>query len=116
MWTIAYRRRTGPWFQRVELELTWTQAYYAAMSLGQVSPDLEIYYMTTRQWEAEVVERAKHNSSMAAYVEDVGNLLIHSSSSDRGRRVKVKDTGKLDPRVCILPEHVASRMWGRGAI
>jgi hypothetical protein len=104
VWTIAYRKATGPWFQRVDLELTWDQAAMAATALLLVRPDLEVWYTTNHHWDAQVVEDARHNSSQLVRdrLEDVGNVL-----AGNGKRIKVKDTGKLDPRVCILSDEQA---------
>lgn len=110
IWTIAFRRKTGPWFQRVELELTWAQAFYATQALGVLHPELQIYYTTTRQHDDKMLAKAATDDWFARYAEDSHNIL-----TDSGRRVAVKDTGKLDPRLCILPQSVAKELWGRRA-
>ena len=108
IWTIAYRKPTGPWFQRVDLELTWHQAVQAARSLNMVRPDLVVYYTTNRQHDdATLVRYAATQSDLdRSYAEDAFNILV-----DSGKRVAVKDSGKLDPRVCITPAAVARRVW-----
>ena len=105
IWTLAYRKPTGPWFQRVDLELTWAQAFYAAMSLGVIRPDLVIYYTTTKAYDDERVVRANRFGD-PELAEDAHNIMV-----DIGKRIKIKDTGKLDPRVCVLPAPVARAHW-----
>ncbi len=101
IWTIAYRKPTGPWFQRVDLELTWAQAYHLAGDLMKIRPDLQVYYVTTRAHDdrrvADWAAVGFASGPERDRAEDAHNIL-----NDKGKRVAVKGTGKLDPRLAIL--------------
>lgn len=111
IWTLAYRKRTGPWFQRIDLELTWAQAHYAAQGMAQLHPELVVWYTTTkanddRELAAWAAVGFAPDTTEANYAADVYNIMV-----DGGKRVAVKDTGKLDPRLCILPRRIAREMY-----
>jgi hypothetical protein len=114
-WTIAYRKSNGgPHFQRVNLDLTWEQAFYAAMTLGMARPDLQVFYTTSAAYDNYRLVRAAAPDATTLdqdYAEDAFNIL-----TDKGRRIPVRETGKLDPRVCVLPAQVAHAMWHNRAI
>lgn len=97
IWTIAYRKPTGPWFQRVDLELTWHQAVDVARQFGELHPDLVVYYVTTKAHDNQRLVEAEHNTCQLArdLAEDAHNLLVGN------KRIKIKDTGKMDPRVTV---------------
>lgn len=102
-WTIAYRKRTANRFLRVATwSGTWSQAYGMARLFAQAHPELEVYYTSNAQAEAEgfVCE------------EDRGNMLV-----DSGRRVRIVETDAELPAEMIarIPAAaVAAERWADG--
>lgn len=113
IWTIAYRKPTGPWFQRVDLELTWHQAVAVAGQLTELRPDLVVWYTTTKACEdaALAAYEADPTDLNRSYAEDAGNVMV-----DSGKRVAIKDTGKLDPRITIPDAEEAKAEWCKDVI
>ena len=79
-WTVAYREPSEPLFHRVELNLTWNQSVELTRHLYQVTPDLEIWFVSNRRGELDGYVQ----------VEDVMNLM-----EDDGTRVPMTDDGQL---------------------
>lgn len=107
-WTIAYRKRTGPVFHRVtNWSGTWAQAREMANAYGELHPELQVWYTTTRAYElaqeAELPKRVaagEITQELAdSYLEDHGNILTDGawkpSGWTQGKRVKIRDNGYL---------------------
>lgn len=80
-WTLAYRKPKANRFQRVtNWEGTWAQARELAATFGAAHPELQVWY----------VPSAASDAGGHTFPEDRGNIL-----TDTGRRVKIRETGKL---------------------
>jgi hypothetical protein len=91
-WTLAYRRKTASTFRRVtNWSGTWDEAATMANRFGELHPELDIWYVPSR--EAELAGRV--------VLEDIGNILTYS-----GKRVHMTETGTL-PSELIGVEHVS---------
>lgn len=90
VWTVAYRKRTGPVFHRVtNWAGTWHQAEDMARRLMVARPDLQVWYVPTLAYEQA---NPGH--------EDNGTVL-----TDSGKRVKIRDNGTL-PEGLLIPAPV----------
>src|SRR6185369_9641001 len=91
-WTLAWRKRTGPVFHRAtDWSGTWEQAYQLARVLGDLHPELQVYYTSTAAYEADQAARIAAGEIGPEYAEDHGNIMVES-----GKRVKIRDNGKID--------------------
>lgn len=91
MWTIAYRKRTGPVFHRVtNWSGTWAQAYEMAQAFGELHPELQVWYATTLAYEQAAALEVAAGTLSDSYAEDFGNIMV-----DSGKRIKVRDNGTL---------------------
>jgi hypothetical protein len=99
IWTIAYRKRTGPVFHRVtNWAGTWAEAMEMAGAFGELNPGLQVWYTTTAAYEltnaAELAARVASGEIdqefANSYLEDHGNIMV-----DSGKRIKVRDNGTL---------------------
>lgn len=106
-WTLAYRTPRANHFKRVtNWSGTWHQAYELAGKLAQTG--VQVYYVTTQGYElaetkrlAQEVATGRMTNEMAySYLEDHGNILV-----DSGRRVKMRETGRLlDELLAQVPD------------
>lgn len=80
-WTVAYRKPKGNRFLRVDgVALHWDAATELALDLKEARPELEVYYVPTREAE----------ETGWVHAEDIGNILAPT-----GRRVKILEGGVL---------------------
>ncbi|ABE67726.1 hypothetical protein Wildcat_146 [Mycobacterium phage Wildcat] len=80
-WTIAYRKPRANHFKRVtDVATDWEGATDLAREVNSKHPELEVWYVTTRQAELDGYTSA----------DDAGTILTH-----KGKRVRMLDTGKI---------------------
>lgn len=101
-WTIAYRKRTANRFIRpTNFAGTWSQAKALAEAFAEASPEMQVYYVSTR--EAELARRVSD--------EDIANVLV-----DSGKRVRIVEQGEVPAELIarVPSDEVASSRWAAG--
>jgi hypothetical protein len=101
-WTLAYRKRTANRFQRVtNWSGTWNQARELAGAFGKAHPELDVWYVPTRDSEAN------------GAAEDAGNVMV-----DSGKRIRIRDNGALtEAELAMVPDAAeAQARWNAVAI
>jgi hypothetical protein len=91
IWTIAYRKRTANRFHRVDLALTWRQAYDLAGRAVQAAPDRQVYYVTNAASEREEAARIAAGDLAESYADDHRNVMV-----DSGKKIRIVEGGSLD--------------------
>lgn len=95
-WTLAWRKRRANRFERAtNWAGTWHQARELCGIFVDAHPDLEVWYVPSK-----AAEDSGYSTS-----EDVGNIL-----TENGRRVPMRDTGKLDADILLrVPDAGAAK-------
>lgn len=102
-WTIAYRKpRANRFVRPTNFAGTWAQAKALAAVFAERYPDLQTYYVTTRESEL-----AGH-----VVVEDIANVLV-----DSGRRVRIVEQGEVEADLIarVPSAELAQQRWESGA-
>lgn len=108
-WTIAYRKPRANRFQRAtDLELTWTQAYYAAGTFAEAHPNLQVFYVTSRAWEIHSAAEIAAGRMAPEYAEDHGNVMV-----DSGKRVRMIDNGSYGDLPLLSADDAAAHYRAR---